>query len=114
MDKVANKIYDELIDMSNIEISSHALTQYNIKCFPKLSIIDIVVQMRKKLASLKKIEINNFEKKLKNHPNSEYYIDEDDVIYVVVNDKVITTYPNERIFVAKPMFSNKKTGNKWM
>lgn len=113
MDNVASKIYDELIDMSDIEILPHALSQYNIKCFPKLSIIDLLLQMRKRLSSLKEIELFNIDKKNKKHPNSKYYIDEDDVIYVVANNKVITTYPNKRIFIAKPLFSNKKIGNKW-
>lgn len=114
MDKIASKIYDELIDMSDIEISSHALSQYNMKCFPKLTIIEILTQMRNRLSSLKKIDIKNIDSKSKNHPNSEYYIDVDDIVYVIANEKVITTYPNKRIFVAKPIFSNKKTGRKWM
>ena len=112
MDKVASKIYDELVDMSNVTISSHALTQYNIKCFPSLSIIEIVEQMRDRLCSLKRIEVNNNKKK--NHPNSEYYIDVDNIVYVIANNKIITTYPNERIFIAKPIFSSRKAGKKWL
>ena len=114
MDEIASKIYDELIDMSDIEISSHALSQYNMKCFPKLSLIEILTQMRQRLSSLKRVELANIDSKIKNHPNSEYYIDEDEVIYVIANDKVITTYPNKRIFIAKPLFLNKKMGRKWM
>ena len=111
MNEVASKIYDKLIDMSNASISSHALTQYNIKCFPAMNILDILEQMKKRLTSLKKIEVN--ECKRKKHPNTEYYIDEDDVVYVIANNKVITTYPNERIFIAKPLFG-KKSGYKWL
>ena len=112
MDEVASMIYDELVDMSNLSISSHAITQYNIKCFPLLSVIEVVEQMRRKLKYLKKIEVNDSKKK--NHPDSEYYIDDDNIIYVISNNKVITTYPNERIFKAKPLFNSKKMGRKWL
>lgn len=112
MDKVASMIYDELVDMSNLSISSHAITQYNIKCFPFLSVIEVVEQMRRKLKGLKKIDVSDSKKK--NHPNSEYYIDDDDIVYVIANNKVITTYPNNRIFKAKPLFSSKKMGRKWL
>lgn len=111
MDKFIDSIYDELVDMSKLNISSHALSQYNLKCFPELSMLEIVEQMRKKLKSLKKIEPLFSKKKYK---NSEYYIDEDNVIYVIANNTIITTYPKDRIFKAKPIFSNKKTGFKWL
>lgn len=111
MDKFLSSIYDELVDMSKLNISSHALMQYNLKCFPTLSILQVAEQMRERLKRLKKVEPLKAKKK---YANSEYYIDEDEIIYVVTNNTVVTTYPNERIFQAKPFFSNKKTGFKWL
>ena len=112
MDKVANEIYDELIDMSNLTISSHALSQYSLKCYPNLGILEITKQIREKLKKLKEINVN--ENKLKKHPNSKYYMDEDEIVYVVANNKIVTTYPNKRIFKSKPLLSIKKTGWKWL
>lgn len=111
MDKFLSSIYDELVDMSKLNISSHALMQYNLKCFPKLSMLEVAEQMREKLKKLKKIEPIKIKKK---YANSEYYMDEDEIIYVVANNTVVTTYPHKRIFQAKPLFSNKKTGFKWI
>lgn len=111
MDKFLSSIYDELVDMSKLNISSHALMQYNLKCFPKLSMIEVAEQMRSRLTKLKKVKPSVSKKK---YADSEYYIDEDDVIYIVSNNTVVTTYPNERIFQAKPMFSSRKTGFKWL
>lgn len=102
MDKVASKIYNELIDLSNSNITTHALMQYNTKCFPQLSFIEVVQQMREKMKSLQKVDLKTMDKKLKKYPNSQYFIDVDEIIYVIKNNKVITTYPNERIFMAKP------------
>lgn len=111
MDKFLNSIYDELVDMSKLNISSHALMQYNLKCFPNLSILEVAEQMRDRLKNLKKVEPVKTKKK---YEKSEYYLDEDNVIYVVANNTVVTTYTKDRIFQAKPFFSNKKTGFKWL
>lgn len=112
MNTVANKIYDEVVDMSNLTISSHAIAQYSMKCFPTLSILEILEQIKNRLKALKKIDVSDSKKK--KHPNSEYYIDSDDIVYVISNNTIITTYPNERLFVAKPLFSRKKSGRKWL
>lgn len=98
----------ETIDMSDVSISSHAIGQYKLKCFPNLDLLEIIQQMRERLKALKKINLYK-----KNHPESEYYIDQDNTIYVIKKNKVITTYPNQRIFKPNPIFSNKKPGNKW-
>lgn len=111
MDIVAKTIHEKTLDMSNLNISSHALTQYNLKCFPLLSLIEVVEKMRLNLKGVKRVEVNK--EKRKHHINTEYYIDNDDIIYVISDNTVVTTYPNQRIFKAKSLFSNKKTGMKW-
>lgn len=111
MDKFITDMYDELVDMSKLNISSHALMQYNLKCFPQLSMVEIIQQMRERMKNLKRVEpIINKSK----YKNSNYYIDTDDIIYIVTGNTVITTYPKERIFKAKPLITQKKGGFKWL
>jgi len=111
MNSIVNKIYDGIKDLSDIAISTHAMFQYNTKCSPSLDIIDVIKTMKKKLGNVQEVELKNKEKN--KHTFSNYYIDEDKNIYVVANNKVVTTYPSERIFMAKPVYSNRKTGQGW-
>ncbi|HCL4480150.1 TPA: hypothetical protein N2D99_002236 [Clostridium botulinum] len=109
MENTINKVYEDLIDISDSNISTHALVQYNTKCFPGLDLVRVVERMRDKLKRVKRVELNK-----KRNNDGTYFIDEDDIIYIVNNNNIITTYPNTRILKAKPIHTIKKTGQKWM
>lgn len=96
-------------DISDFSIDGHAMSQYAHKCKPGLSLIELLQTMRKKMQSVRKVELNKKKRK-----GCLSYMDEDEVVYITEKDKVITVFPNERIFVAKTMYSNKKTGKKYL
>lgn len=107
----ANRIIykDKCYNISNFKISTHAMAQYTTKCKPGISLLEAVNVMKQKMESVKRVEINK-----KHRKGTIYYIDEDDIIYVTQNNTVITVYPNERIFVAKTLYRNKKVGYKYL
>lgn len=100
---------DDICDISNYTILGHAMAQYMNKCCPGLSLLQINQTMKNKLRTVKRVFLNKTERK-----NRISYMDEDENIYIVDQNKVVTVFPNERIFVAKPMYASKKMGNKWM
>ncbi|PLS15037.1 hypothetical protein CVD28_24465 [Bacillus sp. M6-12] len=110
MDTALLQYVDEVeYDISEFLITGHAMTQYASKCSPGLTLIEISSRMREKMKKVRKVELNK-----KKRPGRVSYMDEDEIIYIVEKDKVITTFPNERIFVAKTFYSNKKTGKKYL
>lgn len=109
LDSIVNKTYEELIDISDSNITTHALVQYNTKCFPGLDLIRVMERMRDKLKRVKRVELNK-----RRNKESNYFIDEDNIIYIVNDNNIVTTYPNQRILKAKPVYANKRTGQKWM
>lgn len=110
MDTALLHYVDEVeYNISEFLITGHAMLQYSAKCSPGLTLIEISQQMRDKMKRVRKVELNK-----KKRPGRESFIDEDKIIYIVERDKVITTFPNERIFIAKTIYSNKKTGKKYL
>jgi hypothetical protein len=96
-------------DISHFQITGHAMAQYSAKCCPGLSLAEISSRMREKMKKVRKVELNK-KKRLNRVP----YMDEDEVIYITDKDKVITVFPNKRIFKAKTFYANKKTGRKYL
>jgi predicted RNase H-like nuclease len=104
------QFFDEVEhDISEFLITGHAMSQYSAKCTPGLTLIELSTQMRQKMKKVRKVELNK-----KKRLDRVSYIDEDEVIYITDRDKVITVFPNERIFIAKTVYSNKKTGKKYL
>ena len=97
-------------DISHYIITSHAFAQYSTKCFPAQSLLGIRDRMKEKLKKVKKVDLN---KKIKKS-NRLSYIDEDDIIYITEGSNVITAYPNERIFVSKTFYFNRKCGQRYL
>jgi len=106
---LSSYVDEEIYDISQFSIEGHALSQYAEKCFPGKSLIETMEQMRKKMANVRKANIN---KRVRDNRLS--YIDEDEIIYITEKTKIITVFPNQRIFVSKTFFSNKRTGRKYL
>jgi hypothetical protein len=110
MEKALLQYLDEVeYDISEFLITGHAMSQYSAKCSPGLSLIEISSQMREKMKKVRKVELNK-----KKRQDRVAFLDEDEIIYITDKDKVITVFPNQRIFVAKTIYSNKKTGKKYL
>lgn len=110
MDCAIKQVFeDEVYDISNYQITVHAMAQYDAKCFPGLTLVELTQRIREKMKSVKRVVLNK-----KERLNRIAYVDEDDIIYITDKNKVITVFPNKRIFVAKTLYANKKTGNKWL
>lgn len=110
MEEARLEYLDELeYDISEYLITGHAMSQYAHKCKPGLSLIELTQTMRGKMKSVRKVDLNKKKRK-----ERVAYLDEDEIIYITEKDKIITVFPNERIFVAKTMYSNKKTGKKYL
>lgn len=102
-------------DISEYLITGHAMSQYANKCKPGLSLVELTYMMREKMKTVRKVELNkNKSKHKKKQKDRLAYLDEDEIVYITEKDKIITVFPNERIFVAKTMYSNKKTGKKYL
>lgn len=98
----------EFYDLTNLIIEFHAMEQYGNKCFPGLSLLSIREQIHEKLKQVRKTDLGDKMKR-----NRSAYIDEDNMIYIVDehDGHVITVYPRDRIFIAKPM--NRKKGQRY-
>lgn len=121
MEQAQLKYLDELQhDISSYLISGHAMSQYANKCKPGLSLVELTQVMHEQMKDVRKVELNKDKTKTKNHNKRNKqkirvaYLDKNDIIYITERDNVITVFPNERIFVAKTMYSNKKSGKKYL
>jgi len=103
---------DTMEDISHYKISGHTISQYSLKCEPSATLVEICSQMRSRLTSVRRIELKNKEMK----KGRIAYIDVDKSIYIVEKNKsaVITAYPAQRIFVARPSSRNKLRGYKYL
>ena len=102
-------IYDEVVDISNYKITTHALSQYIIKCVTNVTLLEAIVIIRSKLKNVRKVELNKEKRQ-----NRIAYMDEDENIYITDKNNIVTVFPNKRIFVAKTLYANKKTGYKYL
>ncbi len=101
-------VCEEIEDISKYQITTHAIYQYMTKCFSEESLIETVLTMRRKMQKVKRVTLNKRERN-----NAVAYLDEEGIIYITVNEKVITAYPNEKIFKAKALYTSKQTGRKY-
>lgn len=114
MGAVAKIVEDKIYDLSHCYIRGHAMARYIEKCKPGLSMIEVNQIMKEKLKSMRKVELQKNNKKHEKYKCRETYMDVDENIYIVEKDEVITVFPNERIFKAKTLYSNRKTGQKYL
>lgn len=110
MDGAVNKIFeDKTYDISSYTVTFHALTQYSTKCSNGGTLLEVTEKIKNKMRTLKKVELNK-----KKVGNRDYYMDEDEVIYITEKNTIITVFPNERIFISKTFYTNRKTGQKYL
>lgn len=102
-------IYDEILDISNFKMTTHAMGQYIVKCVTGKTLVESTAIMREKLKKVRKVELNK-----KKRLDRVAYMDEDENIYITERDNIVTVFPNRRIFVAKTLYANKKTGYKYL
>lgn len=106
---ISHYIDEETYDISHYEIKTHAIGQYFAKCAPGLSLMDIILKMRENMKEMRKVELNK-----KKREDRVAFVDKEGCVFITDNDKVITVFPQERIFVAKTFYSNKKTGRGYL
>lgn len=109
MEQACSHIYDEVKNISSFQVTTHAMSQYMAKCASNKSLIEINQMMKEKMEEVRKVDLNK-----KKRTDRVAYMDADEIIYITDKNKVITVFPNKRIFVAKTMYANKKTGHKYL